>query len=309
MDERGFAYCKIPKENVLQWQYFTEYYFRMMDMYLGMYLWDVPDSCDNRTIQMSLFYYANVLIFRDQVNGRFYSLPFTGSRLNMYYNPIDRVPINNVGRYWHCDPRDSVIIYDNYTRVPPVITVVRYCELLAEIKSTMLVNVTAQKSPYLFRGTNRQMDTLRALFKEIDNNEKALFLDKDLDTSLFQIMNMEAPERYLSLQELGERIWHEGLNAIGIPTTNTWKKERLVGAEAESSANQAIASRMPRYNCLNEGVEKLKRKFPEYPWAVRYTGDDGGDIYGSVYNDDIRNDSGDFGRDDGTGTISDQSMA
>lgn len=294
MDDIGLAYCKIPKENVKTYTFFRELYFYFMDVYTSQFAWEVPLTCDNRTIERSLFFNGSVLIFQDNTNRHWYSLPFVGEGLNIYDNPVRRQVVSHIGKTWIKTALDSVIVWDSFNRIPPVYTVVDRASLLAEIKSAMLVNVNAQKTPWFLRGTQRQMDTLKALYKKIENNSAVLFGDKDLDLQTLSVFNTEAPERYLTLFELYERIFKDTLNMlVGIPTTNTWKKERLVGDEATSSDPQALASRMSRYRCRKEAVKKLRLLAPDFAWNVYYTGEEDGGIYGGLHDNSITDRTGD----------------
>lgn len=296
MKDAGLAYCKIPKENQRTYAYFLELYYYFTDVYTSQFAWQIPVTCDNRTIERSLYFNGSVLIFQDNVNLHYYSLPFVGEGLNMYDNPVRRQIVSHVGKTWIKTALDSVIVWDSYNRHPPVFFAVERASLLAEIKSAMLVNVNAQKTPYVLRGTNRQMDTLKALYKKVEQNSAVLFADKDLDVQQIEVLNTEAPERYLTLLELYERLFKDTLNMlVGIPTTNTWKKERLVGDEATSSDPQALASRMSRYRCRKEAVQKLRMLFPDFEWDVYYTGEEDGGIYGGLHNLSMGDSSSDSG--------------
>lgn len=288
MNDVGLAYCSISPEEKQLYNFFLDLYYEFTDMCIARYEWDVPITCSNRFIERSLYYYGDCLIFKDESNGYYFSLPFVGTGLSLYDEPIIRRPTNHIGKVWRCTPTNSVIIYDSYTRIPPVRYVVILCELLAEIKMTMLVNTNAQKTPWLLRGTQRQMDTIKKLYEKINKNQRVLYGDKDLDIEQIQVMNTEAPNVFLDLQELYDRLYMSGLNHFGIPTANTWKRERLVESEAESTEQQSLSCRLPNYRCRMEAVKKLRLLFPDFNWNVHYTGNEEGNIYGSLYDDSTR---------------------
>lgn len=276
----AIGYVKIDKEDVELKRKFIKWFTRCEDLCLSRFRWTLPPTCDNRTVERTLFYKGAVLIFQDKTNGRFYSLPFAqASGDNMYDVPIKREAFADTGFRQLCDPSNSVVIYNRYSRMPEVRDIAECALELAEIDASITVNVYAQKTPYILKGSKRRETTLKAIYKKIIKNSPVLYLDNEMGTEDISVLNTEAPERYLTMRELLERKWFETLNMMGISTANSWKKERLVGAEAEAADDLAEASRISRWMPRQDALEELLYKFPTFPWDVRYMYERDGGIY------------------------------
>lgn len=119
-------------------------------------------------------------------------------------------------------------------------------------------------------------------------NERAIYTDNDLDPESISVLRTEAPQSFLSLQELKDRTWNECLNYFGVQGGNMWKKERLVSQEVSMPQGQTVMERANRLDCRREACEMANARWG-IGLAVEYNGNMEGDIYGSLHNNDRGN--------------------
>ena len=53
----------------------------------------------------------------------------------------------------------------------------------------MMVNVNATRTPFVFSGPKQVMKTLKQMFKQMEDNEPALFVNDDYDSGSINLVN------------------------------------------------------------------------------------------------------------------------
>lgn len=112
----------------------------------------------------------------------------------------------------------------------------RYATLLSMADSSIAVNLMNAKVAFVaFAETKAQGETFKKMFDMISMGEPAVFLKGD-PTLRDQFMFNNVKQNFVGdlVNDLKSRIVDEFLTEIGILSTNTEKKERLVVQEAES---------------------------------------------------------------------------
>ena len=122
----------------------------------------------------------------------------------------------------------------NYTGIETMLQ--RYATLLSMADSSIAVNLMNAKVAFVaFAETKAQGETFKKMFDMISMGEPAVFLKGD-PTMRDQFMFNNVKQNFVGdlVNDLKSRIVDEFLTEIGILSTNTEKKERLVVQEAES---------------------------------------------------------------------------
>ena len=122
----------------------------------------------------------------------------------------------------------------NYTGIETMIQ--RYATLLSMADSSIAVNLMNAKVAFVsFAETKAQAESFKRMFDMISLGEPAVFLKGD-PTLRDQFMFNNAKQNFVGdqINDLKSRIVDEFLTEIGILSTNTEKKERLITTEAES---------------------------------------------------------------------------
>ena len=227
-----------------------------------MFEWqDLPNTVDERFLELTLFNDGQAVFFKDDVMGFLGLQNITNGRLNVYRVPVGRRAFAVNGYQKRLTEDDSVIIYNNYLRTGTARDIERFARRLWNLDQIIDVNANAQKTPVLVQGTIQQRLTLMNLYKEFDGNAPVIFGDKNLDINALKVLKTDAPFVADKLYQLKTQIWNEALTFLGISNLNIQKKERLVSDEVTRNMGGTIASRYSRLNARKEACEKINEMF------------------------------------------------
>lgn len=240
---------------------YLDYYNRLKMLALNCYKWEgLPDTIDERFLELTLFERGYSLYFNDSEIGNL-SLPcvLTGKR---DYNdiPTQRKGYANNGYTNFKSNKNSVIIYNNYLRIPTEQIIMLHAKKLYEIDRSLSVNVNAQKTPILILCSEQQKLTLENIYEQYEGNEPVIFGDKNLDLESIKSINTTAPYIVDKLQIARNQEWNNALTDLGIENSNQDKKERLVAGEVGVNYGNIEAQRnvflMPRQKAC-EQINKM----------------------------------------------------
>mgnify|MGYP002798066986 CR=1 FL=1 len=165
-----------------------------------------------------------------------------------------------------------------------------YGNMLALCAESASVNLLNSRLAYVFLTGNKQgAETMKKAMDKILSGEPGVFVDKDMFRDENGELNWEMFEQNLSQNfitpEIMEvmRTWEEKFDVeIGIPTTNTQKKERLVTGEVEANQMEAETRLEMWFEGLRESFEETRQMFgiPESELNVEMRKPKGGDSNG-----------------------------
>lgn len=270
------------------------YLRRLCELSMSMFQWGgLPDTVDVRYMEMELFLTGQALFFRDDVLGDLALSCLANGGFDVYGEPVARRAYSRYSGYNSgvLTDENSVIIWNNYMRMPSAQDVLYYAQRLWDLDNTIDVNARAQKTPVLIQCDEKQKLTLKNVYKEFDGNSPVLFGDKNLDIKGFGVLKTDAPFVGDKLYELKTQIWNEALTYLGISNVSYQKRERLITDEVTRSQGGTIASRYSRLAMREQACEKINKLFG-LNVSVRYRQDfqltdvdgnvigDGGDVSG-----------------------------
>lgn len=238
------------------------YFNRLKELALSMFEWkNLPDTCDERFLELALFDNGQAVFFEDDVMGYLALRCTVSGNFNVYNIPIRRRAYAVNGYHKNLSIDDSVIIYNNYLRLNTVDVARMYAKRLYDLDCSIDVNARAQKTPVLLHcGENERLTLLNA-YKEFDGNAPVIYGDKNLDLKQFGVFTTNAPYVADKLYQLKTQIWNEALTYLGISNLNIQKKERLVADEVVRNQGGTIASRYSRLEMRRQAVEKINKMF------------------------------------------------
>lgn len=242
---------------------FYQYRSRLKELSLSMFQWNnVPDTIDVRYLELQLYENGSAIWFRDEVIGDLaLSVAFTGA-YDVYGNPLNRRAYSRYNGYSHdLTLDDSVVIWNNYLRLPSAADINMYARRLSEIDRIIDVNVRAQKTPVLVQGNEQQRLTLLNLYKEYDGNSPVIFGDKNLDINALKAIKTDAPYISDRLYELKTQIWNEALTYLGISNVNIVKKERMITDEVQRNQGGTVSSRYSRLEMRRKAADEINKMF------------------------------------------------
>lgn len=241
---------------------YTHYYEQLMQLAICMFEWkNLPDSIDERYLELALFETGQAVYFNDEVMGNLALRVSTSGRWNVYNIPTGRRAYATNGYNRNLNENDSVIIYNNMLRTNSMLICKMFATKLYELDRVIDVNARAQKTPVLLTGTEQQQLSLRNLYMAYDGNQPVIFGDKNLDLNSLKVLKTDAPYVGDKLYTLKTQIWNEALTYLGISNSSYQKKERLISDEVIRSQGGTIASRYSRLNARRQAVDKINKMF------------------------------------------------
>lgn len=240
------------------------YLRRLCELSMSMFKWEgLPDSVDIRYLEMELFLGGQALFFKDDVLGYLALGYMANGSFDVYGEPISRRAYSRYSGY-NSDTfsdKDSVIIWNNYMRVPSAQDVMYYAQRLWDLDNTIDINARAQKTPILIQCDEKQRLSLVNVYKEYDGNSPVLFGDRNLDIKGFGVLKTDAPFVADKLYELKNQIWNEALTYLGISNVSYQKRERLITDEVTRSQGGTVASRYSRLAMREQACERINEMF------------------------------------------------
>lgn len=242
---------------------YLQYYERLEDIGLNCFKWKgLPDSVDERFLEMALFEKGMAVFFKDDAMDMYLALTvMIGGKLNVYRIPINRTAYATNGYQNKLTEKNSVLIFNNRIHTPSKLDVEIFAQRLYNLDRTIDVNVNGQKTPIAILCDENQKVTMKNLYMQYEGNQPFIFGGKDLDVKSIQTINTGAPYVSDKLYELKREYWNEALTYLGIANVQTNKKERLITDEVNRTMGGVFASRLSRLNERQEACKKINEMF------------------------------------------------
>ena len=242
---------------------YLSYYNRLVGIALSMFEWhNLPDTIDERFLEMCLFGDGKALFFKDEVMG-YLTLQFFGTApLDVYRVPTKRFAFSANGYQNNFTEENSVIIWNNMTRTNSWLDCECAAQRLYDIQRTIDTNIKAQKTPILVLAKNEtERMTMKNAYMQFDGNAPFIFSYKDFDPNNIKALQTEAPYVADRLFNAKKEIWNEALSALGVPVTDRVKRERLLAAEITGDKAASVAQQFTRLNPRKKACEQINKMF------------------------------------------------
>lgn len=258
---------KIPqkpawKAKIINNRTYLDYFYRLEEIAINMFEWKgLPDTVDERFLELTLCEYGMAVYFNDPVVGDIVTNVATGGPLNIYRIPTVRHAYASNGYNANLSDKDSVIIYNNYLHQPTILTIMMFARRLYEIERTIEVNVVAQKTPTVIVCDENERLSMENFIKRRNENELVIVGSKSLDLNNVKVLNTAAPYVAGDLYALKRQTWQEALNFLGVESANTEKKERLISFEVASNNGSVQAQRYTMLNSRRQAAKQINKMF------------------------------------------------
>lgn len=215
---------------------YQDYFDRLQILARSIFEWkNLPETCDSRFLEKSLFYYGKAIFIKDENLGFLNLNCVPSGKLNVYELPV-QYEAYSTGYSKRFDADKCVLIMNNCLMRPTLWSIQLFALRLYETERTIDVNVKAQKTPVLLTCNNNQRLTLENLYLKYEGNQPFIFADKSQDLgSMVNCIKTDAPYLADKLQDYKHEIWNECLTYLGINNANTDKKERLIVDEVTAN--------------------------------------------------------------------------
>lgn len=242
---------------------YVQYYNRLMELSMSMFEWkNLPDTVDERYLELGLFSSGCMVFFKDDVIGELaLNMTYRGG-FDIYGEPTRRRAYSRYNQFQTTlDKDNSVIIWNNMLRTNSSLDVQMFAYRLYNLDRIVDINANAQKTPVLITCDEKQKLTMKNLYLQYDGNSPVIFGDSNLDIKSLSVLKTDAPFVSDKIYDLKVKIWNEALTYLGISNINTTKKERMITDEVIRNQGGTIASRFSRLESRRRAVKKINKMF------------------------------------------------
>ncbi len=217
----------------------NDYYDRLKMIGLSLFEWEgLPETCNVRFLEKTLFMYGRALFIKDKSLGYLNMKCTPSGNLNTYDEPISyhaysTVYSENYGR------EDCVLIRNNYLERPTEESILLFANRLTTAERTIDVNINAQKTPVLIRCDDKDRLSMKNLYNNYEGNAPFILGSKQLNIDGLQVLKTDAPYVADKVQAYKKEVWNEALTFFGINNANSEKRERLITDEVNAN-NEVI---------------------------------------------------------------------
>ena len=248
---------------------FLRYFNHLVELAITMFEWkNLPEGVDERYLELGLFEKGGMVFFEDadlksEKHDGYLALNFApAGTFDMYGVPIKRRAYSAYSSYSkYLGKHDSVIIWNNYLRLPSWNNMRQKAMQLADLEAAISVNCKAQKTPVLIRCDENERLSLVNMYMQYEGNYPFIFGEKALSANSLEAINTGAPFVARDLYEIKTQIWNEALTELGISNVSYQKKERMVRDEAIRNMGGTIASRYSRLEMRRKAAEEINKMF------------------------------------------------
>lgn len=222
----------------------------------------LPDSIDERFLNMSLYAFGTAAFFEDENLG-FMALPCTvDGGFNVYYNP-NRVRAFSFNYNKTLEKDDFVYIRNTPTKTPTSWPVWEYTRRMADILRTIDVLNKKLKQPHIFLCDEKKRETYRRLFEQVDDNQYFIIGSKDfgIDKSKLDILRTDVNPYFQDLWYSYKQMESILYTCLGIESNNTPKNERLIVDEVNANNMVTEYSVYTTLKCLETACEQINKKW------------------------------------------------
>lgn len=242
---------------------YVQYYNRLMELSMSMFEWkNLPDTVDERYLELGLFSSGCMVFFKDDVIGELaLNMTYQGG-FDIYGEPTRRRAYSRYNQFQTTlDKDNSVIIWNNMLRTNSALDVQMFAYRMYNLDRIVDINANAQKTPVLITCDEKQKLTMKNLYLQYEGNYPVIFGDSNLDIKSLSVLKTDAPFVSDKIYDLKVKIWNEALTYLGISNINTTKKERMITDEVIRNQGGTIASRYSRLESRRRAVKKINKMF------------------------------------------------
>jgi hypothetical protein len=225
----------------------------------------LPDTVDERYLEMVLFQQALAVFHRHKDNGRFLALRGSGTgRTNMYDNPTRFTVTGGSMANYTLDARECVPIWANYLRAPDSDIVYLYASRLAEIDNTIEINIKTMRHNQFIFGPENLRQSMVNVMRQMDEGQPYIFGTEGLQGMMenIQAFNLGIDkEQVTALMIAKSRMWNECMTLLGINNANQDKRERLVADEVGANDDQVMSQRGVSLNARRAACDQINKMY------------------------------------------------
>ncbi len=227
---------------------------------------NVPDGIDTRFLEYSLYVNGTACLFYDDMVEQYMSMKaIVQSGLNEY-----GLPYRFIGQGYNEYQKEltldnAVLVLNNDLMLGDMPTVQMYAHILANFDTTVLMNSTTLRKPYMFLGDKKSEMTMRTIWKKILKFEPLFLSNKSYNAENIQVLDLlKGSGHYLKdCYEIKTNYFNEFLTHMGVSNVAQQKKERMLSDEVSRGMGGSLSFRNSPYECRSKAIDQFNEMFGE----------------------------------------------
>lgn len=236
---------------------------RLYKKAISMFEWvNMPPEIDTRYLEKTLVEQGHICFFYDDILDKYMCLQCTiGGRFNVYDLPTDYHVYTASGYNRNLDMSNSVVIYSDLAHDNLMPVIYYHAENISNIERTIDINLNQLKRPYVFLVPENKITSVKALFKQIKENEEMIIGSNDLTIEGLSIENTITPNNTIDLYTLKKKYYNEALTDLGISNFSDDKKERLLAGEITSNEEDVFLNKTNMLEARKQACKLINEMF------------------------------------------------
>ena len=222
------------------------FYFEMLSLLaMSRFKWEnIPIEIPEYQLEKCLFYSGMAGITFDDIAEKYVILPviYTTDGLNMYGEPnkFKMFSYSNFVNYDNLElNKNGLICYNNILKESNLFLCYRYSQRLQMIDNIIDMNIDKQKSPYIILCKDKkEYLSLKNLLNKLDLDTPAIYETKELLEESVKTLDLKVELKSDDLLKAKREIYNEACLYLGISSSLSSKKERLISAEVDSETQR-----------------------------------------------------------------------
>ena len=236
-------------------------YQKYINICLTHFKWDnLPNGINPIFLEKTLFNDGKGMFIKDNEFGFMFVPCVASDKLNYQNEPISyNANANGYSKTFLKD--EIVLIRNNPLETPTNEMILNYCIKIAECANIARINLQAQKTPILVICDDKDILTMKNLYKKYEGNTPVIFGDKNLNFENLKVLKTDAPFVIDKISDYKVILKNELLTNLGIDNTNIDKKERLITDEVNSNNKEIEINRTVMLNERKKACKLINEKF------------------------------------------------
>ena len=243
----------------------------LLQRVMSVYKWELPKSINQRYFEYTLFLNGYLAVFNQKKFGVI-AQRCAFSNYDLYYQPKD-ITISNTKFFFKPEKRtldvDAVLftLEEDYCGIGDLLSF--YTGLLSELWLSLMMNVKNSHFSYLIGCESKnQSDTMKSIFDDVASGKIATFYDKNLHDKMtgklsIEMFNQNLKQNYLVSDILNDikTVLKMFDTEIGIPNTNSEKRERLISDEVNQNNIETFSRSEMWLTRLQDNCKQVNEMF------------------------------------------------
>ena len=250
----------------------------LTELAVNRFLWkNLPDEIDPRFLEMTLFYKALAVFFKDKTNDHYFvtrgasqgvwdvndnptAFMVNGNQFQSRVLKAIRTYTDAEGATF--EEAECVPIWANYLRVPDLDIVLIYASRLAELDVTIEINSRNARRTKIVSVDENQRLSATNINRQIDQGDSFIQLGLNGMGSIPVALDLGIDANAIEkLHILKTRQVNECMGMLGINNANQDKKERLVADEVDANNEQVMATRAVALNARQNAADLINKLY------------------------------------------------